>query len=329
MSTITRKRAGDALTLPLKRINHSLTYASDLIIRDRGTLASLCVFFDDVVLPYIPPDNAGVSLRVTLPKGSDVPISDLIDMPSAGEFLHEWDASHAPLYDSKVLRRLPPLDDELEIDDDAIKVVLSDLRPNISGFSRHVYFLARVIHHLRRDNQSPQLIDTTLDVPTSVGYNSILAHETFSAFVPSLGSLSPEQILEVREKVADTREGFALHLRKLSRDVEQRTSQGDPIETIQRYARSVVETKLIPDYFEFRRQLPAERFGYLAQLFDFGANALKIVVAGTTGQFVGSGFSTFSALASLVRERKQIEHTNERLAYRFLEKIQAEVVSSN
>src|SRR5262249_32177710 len=85
------------------------------------------------------------------------------------------------------------------------------------------------------------------------------AKSVFSYCLPKLRKLNAEQILQVRERVKDTREGFSLHLQKLSKGVEQRLRGGESDAEIEQFAKSVVETDLIPDYGEFRRQLGAER----------------------------------------------------------------------
>ncbi len=305
---------------------HAITYSSDLIIRDSAKLTSLCVFFDNTYLPHLPSENAGSFLRVS--EHGTEPDVDIVDLPSAGDYLHYWDESHGALFGRSVLKRLPAVKQSVEVDHTSLQTVLNDLYPNVSGPNVsgpcRLYFLARVVHHLRPDQKAPHLIDPICEAPTREGYKWILAHEAFSYMIPSLNALTPGQILEVRDKVADTREGFAMHLQKLSREVEQRTSAGDSIDSIKQYARSIIETDLIPDFAEFRRQLSAERMGFWAKLLDVASKGLRLLIPAARADLAGSGFTTLSAIMSLTGERREAQNTNVRLAYQFLDRVSSE-----
>ncbi|QDT35378.1 hypothetical protein [Thalassoglobus polymorphus] len=304
-------------------LKHALTYSSDLIIRDPGILSSLCVFFDNIYLPHLPTEHAGLFLRVT-EAGSD-PDVDLCDLPSAGEYHHEWDKSHELLFANSVLARLPPVARDVEIDDQALRTIINELQPNVSGFSRRLYLLTRVVHHLRPDQLAPHVIDSGTEIPTRDGYKWLMAHEAFSYLIPSLTDLSAEQILQVRDTVADTREGFAMHLQQLSREVERRVSAGDPVETIKRHARSVIDTDLVPDFVEFHRQLSANRAGFLGKLLDMAAKSIKLLVPATRPDFAASGFTTLSAIMAATADERKARNTNVAQAFQFLSIAKSEV----
>lgn len=307
-------------------LRHALTYSSDLIIRDPGVLASLCVFFDTVYLPYLPTDNAGLFLRLTETEGD--PGVDFVEMASAGEYHHRWDAEHSLLFAGSVLQRLPQPSHEVEIDEEALGRITFRLSPNVSGFSRRLYFLTRVIHLLRSDQLAPHVIDADHETPTRQGYKWLMAHEAFAYFVLSLTELTSEQILEVRDEVADTREGFAMHLQKLSRETERRSSAGDPLDTIKAHARSIIETDLIPDFMEFRRQLSAKRAGFWCKLLDVAAKSVRLLVPMTQPELAGSGFATLSAIMAITCERRGDRNTNVGLAFQFLNKLTSSVEES-
>jgi hypothetical protein len=80
----------------------------------------------------------------------------------------------------------------------------------------------------------------------------------------------------VRDKVKDLREGFSMHLQKLSRDVEDGLKSGESLDEIESWTKSVIETELIPDYREFRRQLVAERSGFWNKVLDAAAKVFQI-----------------------------------------------------
>jgi len=302
---------------------HALTYSSDLIIRDHGILSSLCVFFDKIYLPHLSTEHAGIFLRVT--DCDSEPDVDFFDWPSAGEYHHEWDRTHTPLFANGLLTRLPPVARNVEIGDDALQTIIDQLSPNVTGFPRRLYFLTRIVHHLRPDHLAPHVIDAATNEPTRDGYNWLMAHESFSYFIPSLADLTSDQILEVRNKVADTRKGFAMHLQQLSREVERRVSEGDPVETIQRHARNVIETDLIPDFVEFQRQLSAERAGFWGKLLDIAAKSVKLLVPATRPDFAGSGFTTLSAIMAATADERKTRNTNVAQAFQFLSKVKSEV----
>src|SRR5262249_6322909 len=113
------------------------------------------------------------------------------------------------------------------------------------------------------------------------------AKSVFSYCLPKLRKLNAEQILQVRERVKDTREGFSLHLQKLSKGVEQRLRGGESDAEIEQFAKSVVETDLIPDYGEFRRQLGAERLGNWKTVLDAAGKILSIDANPWTPKFWG------------------------------------------
>src|SRR5262249_37693074 len=139
----------------------------------------------------------------------------------------------------------------------------------------------------RDDLRSPEL-HVCGRQPTSREIMKFLeARSVFSYFLPGIGKLDEEQILKVRERVKDTREGFSLHLQTLSKGVEQRLKGGESISEIERFARSVVDTDLIPDYREFRRQLGAERRDFWKTVVNAAGKILKIDANPLTPKFWG------------------------------------------
>lgn len=78
-----------------------------------------------------------------------------------------------------------------------------------------------------------------------------------------------------------------MHLQKLSKDVECSLRGDESLEEIERRARSVIETDLIPDYREFRRQLAAERTRSGGRILDFAGKLFQIDAAPWTPKFYG------------------------------------------
>ncbi len=296
-----------------------ISYSSDVIIRDPCEIASLCVFYDKVFLPYLPPDIADLLLRIRMPREQESPkTADLFSIPGQAEYVQAWERRHEPLFQT-VLARLGAPKHNFELSDADLAATHAYLSPNIRFGNQYSYFAARVIHLLRDDHRCPQLYRASRVSANRELYKSIMAKEAFSIRLPALADLQPDEILQVREKVAATREGFAMHLQKLSREVEERCSAGDDLEAIRAHAKAMIETDLIPDYVEFRRQLAAERLGFWSKVLDSGRNALRIGAPIGIVNILSSTFGALLVTGALAAERRKLEQSNVRLAYRFLE----------
>src|SRR5262249_20727027 len=142
------------------------------------------------------------------------------------------------------------------------------------------------------------------------------ATTVFSYLLPGLRGLGPDEILRIRERVKDTREGFSLHLQKLSKGVEQRLQGGEPLEEAEKFARGVVETELLPDYGEFRRQLGAERSGRWKSVLDIAGKILSIDANPVTPKFWGQVLVA-AGLPLGAAEAKKDQLSNRHQAFQF------------
>src|SRR5258708_1229540 len=83
-----------------KNKRFKVVYNSDLIIRDRAEAATLCVFYDQVFLPYTSKETRhfvlGVDESSRIVESSDYR-ADIVD----------WELEYGTLFDEGVLRRLP------------------------------------------------------------------------------------------------------------------------------------------------------------------------------------------------------------------------------
>ena len=143
-------------------------------------------------------------------------------------------------------------------------------------------------HLIRTDIDLPQIFTTLLGQP--VGRDVLAALEaeaTFSYLLPKIRTYHATQILELREKVADTREGFTMHLWKLSKGLEEHAKEDTPVKEIAKYAKNLIETDLIPDYREFQRQLTAIKAGKLEKVLDVAGKIVEIDAAPWTPKFWG------------------------------------------
>lgn len=207
---------------------HAVVYGSDVIVRDPAELTALCLFYDTVYLPAILP------LRVThgLSFGRMTGFKEAID----------WSERYVELHYEGVVKRL----------EESLSKKPSLLETHGIGMTWDLWN-----HWVRTDLNLPQIHSFEADARPREALKLALAESTFSFLLPATNALEPEDILAVREKVKDNREGFSMHLQKLSANVEGRVKAGDAHADIARYAQSVIETELIPDYTEFMRQLQA------------------------------------------------------------------------
>ena len=281
---------------------YKIVYNSDVIIEEQDTLSSLCVFYDQVILPHITSKNY-VSLRPDPenPTSLSVFASSVffksIKYPrwgtlSSGEDIEMWELQNKALIENGVLQRLhPPKGENSTLyfvgfrSPELFQLLLKSSHVFKGGIGTYFIREATLTHLLRDDIQFPSVFLTKNRTDTTKIYTTLEAQSVFRYVIPMLSDLHPDQILEVREKVSDNREGFLMHLQKLSKEVELRIEQGAPVSEISSVAQDIVATDLIPDYTEFRRQLEAEKAGFWAKVLDRSSKILEIDAAPWTPKF--------------------------------------------
>lgn len=117
-----------------------------------------------------------------------------------------------------------------------------------------------------------------------------------------------------------------MHLQELSKDVEQRLQAGESITEIERFAKSVVKTDLIPDYKEFRRQSAAERRGFWATALDATGKILEIDANPLTPKFRGGVLQAVGVPVMAADKRKE-ELSNKRQAFQFMKSVESSSVT--
>ena len=142
-----------------------------------------------------------------------------------------------------------------------------------------------VIHLLRTDIELPQVFTSLNGRPGKDILVALEAEATFSYLLPKLRLYHPVQILELRERVADTREGFTMHLFKLSKGLEERAREDVPIKEIARFADDLIRSDLIPDFKQFCRQLKAMEAGRWTKVLDATGKLAEIDATPWTPKF--------------------------------------------
>ncbi len=191
------------------------------------------------------------------------------------------------------------------------------------GGSRYISNdLAR--HLTRRDIDIPQVFTTVKGQPIGRDVLAALqAEATFNYLLPKIQSLYATQILELREKVAATREGFTMHLWKLSKGLEERARAAASIREIAGFAKSVVETELIPDYREFQRQLAAHKAGKWQKVLDTAGKMIEIDAAPWTPIFWGQMLKAMGLSLVTAAGEKEDSLSNKYQAFQFMSEVES------
>ena len=178
-------------------------------------------------------------------------------------------------------------------------------------------------HQLRDDIELPQIY-SNLDQKRFARdiMMALEAKAVFSYLLPRIRVVDAQQILELRRKVADTREGFAMHLQKLSKGLEEHAKEGTSIEEVAKYAKSLIETELIPDYREFRRQLESIRAHNWKNFLDPVCKVAEIDAAPWTPKFWGLLMKSLGFAVLETTQEQQEKLTNKYQAFKFMSQVE-------
>lgn len=331
---------------------NSIVWSSDLIIWDESYLSTLCVFYDEVLLPAVTNLDGMYEFRKkiefetgeeTYYLGQKTPV--LYDdpdrnMPIRAEFIHmEWEKRNNVLFKEGVIKRLQvPQDiDILNFINDSlyreVKGLLKDLFMDFPDALRSeheidgsfFFWKDHIIHLLRTDINEPCLFAIKQQQIHREVIKSLIALKSFNYLLPKLSKLHPEQILEVRREVATNREGFSFHLQSLSYEVETRIKEGDSIEEIKRYASSVAETKLIPDFIEFKRQIESKRAGFWGKVLDKASSIAEIDATIFSPKFFADLIKIFGLTLLTRISEKEGELSNKGQTFKLIHTIERKI----
>ncbi len=337
----------------MRKDSNTIIYNSDLIIRNGSEMATLCVFYDKVMLPHTTPQTCDLlagprCYEVTQPKGYNQ-VADEQFIEDVATFSRHY----YPLILEKVIERLPPppwgdkppYSKWKEIN---LREIIKQLATTQRTAQRSISFSTRplaedeevvddlangtfkedlikrdlVLHFLRPDLDLPQLFVCQERRPPRELLKAVEARAVFDYLLPALGPLKADQILEVRERVKDLREGFSMHLQKLSKGVEGAVKSGEPIVEIEYWAKSVIETELIPDYREFRRQLASQRSGFWNKVLDAGSKIFQIQAAPWTPKFYYEFLKAMGVTLLTASAEHKESLSNRSQAYHFMMRVE-------
>jgi len=113
-----------------------------------------------------------------------------------------------------------------------------------------------------------------------------------------------------------------MHLQKLSKGLDGMVKTGEKLEDLKGYAQNIVETDLIPDYEEFRRQLEAEQAGKFKKVLDVSGKIMEIDAAPWTPKFWGLLLKALgmSAIETAADQKERL--SNRYQAYEFMKVVE-------
>jgi hypothetical protein len=319
-----------------------VTYSSDVMIANSEELAALAIFYDRVILPAATPESTPHFVELERLPGDVLRMFAFELSPSfiskssgeivpTGDSVTRWEQANHELFDDGVLVRLPAPDAA----DDGLDEWIKNSRTVSMSLGHLLQYRGTVLattplgaqivlirqdhlrHLLRSDLRSPAVFVAPVESRREV-LKALQASETFRYLIPSVGKLRPDQILALREKVSATREGFAMHLQALSAEVESRLTGGETPVEIARYARAVVETKLLPDYHEFKRQLLADRSGFWLKVLETTRKVFEIEVPPWTPKFYGQIMAALGVSLLTSAEARHDSLSNRSQAFHFM-----------
>jgi hypothetical protein len=126
------------------------------------------------------------------------------------------------------------------------------------------------------------------------------------------------EVLRIRRKVSDTREGFSMYLQELTAQVDEAIKSGESVEDVTRFSETVVEARLIPSYREFMRQI--EDISIAGDPITRGVIEVSAALPDervTNGVLKALGMSSVSAVVN-----RAAKLTNRGQAFQFMQEIE-------
>jgi hypothetical protein len=288
-----------------------------------GVLETLSVFYDEIWLPY--PygfDRNGPVLWAI--SGDAAQYSQQQNAPTMMyEEYEKWLVQYELLFKQGILRILPPPIQSIdEIPSGYGEAVRNKLRrEDLNLFTLLSGELALAIHALYSPKPSPELFPFAPDPSQSRDTSTsrlagFLAVELFRYRIPTLGTLTAEQILEARDQVKPTKEGFVDYIYEKTDEFEKTLKNGNESEW--EVAQKMVERNLATRYDEFCRQLRAKRSGFWGKILEQGIRFLEIDASPWTPKFYAQVLGTFFGSFRETTEAMKEARKNSSQAYQFM-----------
>jgi hypothetical protein len=113
-----------------------------------------------------------------------------------------------------------------------------------------------------------------------------------------------------------------MHLQKLSKSLDAMIRSGDGLKEISDHAQSLVETELVPDYVEFRRQLEAMQARRANKILEATGKVLEIDASFWSPRFVALFLKALSSTFVATAETRKELLTNRDQAFQFMHSVE-------
>ncbi len=239
-----------------------IIYSSGLHISEESELSSLSIVYDKILLPASDEITCseGVILRkerkkdirlklaITAVRGWTFTDKKSGHTVQAEDFIENWNRKNSVLFSEGVLERLPKsktLDhsETMRLTGKYLDELASPIlrMPYLVQSDEHIYIWQDHLDHLLRDDfEYPSLFTSRTPVFSREIMKALVIFPAFRYVIPRANELNPEQILTIREKTKDNREGFTYHIQALTEHVESRIREGDTIKDVAGYAASTL-----------------------------------------------------------------------------------------
>jgi len=318
----------------IKRLKPGIVYNSGFTIGD-DELATLAVCYERIYLPYLEQLAEGELYDRWGTLRSDDQIKRVYDELHA---IDDWHRHQNSLFEEGVLIRLCHPRKQLILDrfgvpqnSEIFHNSQRELEAHWARERKHPELLRApwkilpeeyAFHLHRHDIEYLPKIFIDSGKPTREVLTAIEAFAVFRYLLPRLNKMHSDDILELRRKVKDTREGFSMHLQTLSKGLDGMVKAGEKLEDLKGYAKNIVETELIPDYRQFRRQLGAAQAGKIKKVLDVTGKIMEIDAAPWTPKFWGQLLKALglSFIETAADQKERLSNQNQ--AFEFMRKVE-------
>lgn len=241
--------------------NRACVYASDAYIRNSSLLATLCLFYDKILLPYpydLDPECRELMLW---------PFDYIDELEIHQKYYLDWKNTWNQLFAANIIQVLPPPVRAEEEPVDLGERLRERLGIQLPYFTKSDTFdghVAVAMHALFGKTDAPEFILSHPADTTTEHLASTLATTLIEYRMPKIGALDPEQIIQLREETAPIREEFILYLNTLVDDVEGRltATEGDE----RKAALRTVKRRMEPELEEYLRRRVPEKIRWWSEI---------------------------------------------------------------
>jgi hypothetical protein len=179
-----------------------------------------------------------------------------------------------------------------------------------------------VSSHLTRSDFSSNL---AFDLPhRSENVNALLSEAAFKLVLPVVSNIPVDDIMELRLRTEEFREGFRSYIQSISLDARQLATAGAPITEIRRYCEELVSTQLSPLLAEHQRQLSALQAQKVAGKFEILSKFLEIETGPWAPKFWTELFKILSSSANVTSTELIEKKSNLNLTLNLLRLVERE-----